>query len=117
MIEDLSNIDEPTAVLLQPCGHNPTGVDPTSDQWDQVIELLLRKKNLFAFVDMAYFGFASGSFTKDKYLITKLMEKGQLFLVCNSFAKNFGMYGERVGSLSIVTESETQSQIVKSKLN
>lgn len=116
-MESLSNINEPTAVLLQPCGHNPTGVDPTTEQWYKIIKLLKQKKNILPFVDMAYFGFASGSFTQDKYVITKLMECNKMFIVCNSFAKNFGMYGERVGSLSIVTESETQSQIARSKLN
>lgn len=53
MMESLSNINEPTAVLLQPCGHNPTGVDPTSEQWYKIIKLLKQKKNILPFVDMA----------------------------------------------------------------
>jgi len=66
MLEDLDKIDEPTAVLMQPCGHNPTGVDPTTQEWDQILQLLKRKTNLIPFVDMAYFGFASGSLETDK---------------------------------------------------
>lgn len=53
MLEDLDRIDEPTVVLIQPCGHNPTGVDPTKEEWDEVIGLLKRKNHLLPFVDMA----------------------------------------------------------------
>lgn len=53
MLEDLNKTHEPSAVVLQPCGHNPTGIDPTRQQWDQIIQILVKKPNIIPIIDMA----------------------------------------------------------------
>lgn len=65
MLKDLRALPEHCAVLLQPCGHNPTGIDPTKAQWDQLLKVFQEKPTLFPFFDTAYFGFASGSLEDD----------------------------------------------------
>lgn len=107
-------------VLLHACCHNPTGMDLTPEQWDEVLEIV-SKKGLFPLVDMAYQGFASGSPYKDIGLIRRLNElvvEGKIptFALCQSFAKNMGLYGERTGSISIVTELAEQSKAIESQL-
>lgn len=53
MLDDIKQTNDPSAVLLQPCGHNPTGIDPTKKQWDQIIETLVKKPNILPLIDMA----------------------------------------------------------------
>jgi aromatic-amino-acid transaminase len=88
-------------VLLHPCCHNPTGVDLTNEQWDEVIDVVSRNQ-LIPFFDMAYQGFGR-SIDDDAYVIRQLaLSETVTFLVSNSFSKIFSLYGERVGGLSIV---------------
>lgn len=107
-------------ILLHACCHNPTGMDLTAEQWEEVLSLIISKK-LFPLVDMAYQGFASGDPYKDISLIRRLNElvvKGDIptYALCQSFAKNMGLYGERTGSISIVSESSEQSTAIESQL-
>jgi len=71
MLRDIESLPDDTVVLLQPCGHNPTGIDPTMEQWDKVLELFKRRRGLLPFFDTAYFGFASGSLETDIYPVRK----------------------------------------------
>lgn len=89
-------------VLLHACAHNPTGVDPTEGQWRD-IAALLRRKNHFPFFDCAYQGFASGDLDRDAGALRYFIEQGFELLVAQSFAKNFGLYGERAGCFHFVT--------------
>lgn len=118
--KSISNAQDESVILLHACCHNPTGMDLTSEQWDEVLAIVEQKK-LFPLVDMAYQGFASGSPYKDIGLIRKmnrLVTEGKIptYALCQSFAKNMGLYGERVGSISIVTESSEHSGAIESQL-
>lgn len=118
--QSLASVPEETIVLLHACCHNPTGMDLTPEEWDEVLEIVLQKK-LFPLVDMAYQGFASGDPYKDIGLIRRLNElvvQGKIptYALCQSFAKNMGLYGERTGSVSIVTESAEHSKAIESQL-
>ncbi|OAA68304.1 aspartate aminotransferase [Niveomyces insectorum RCEF 264] len=88
-------------VLLHACAHNPTGVDPTTEQWHALAALLRRKQHL-PFFDCAYQGFASGDLARDAGAIRYFVDQGFELLVAQSFAKNFGLYGERAGCFHYV---------------
>ncbi|XP_035229518.1 aspartate aminotransferase, cytoplasmic-like, partial [Stegodyphus dumicola] len=95
------NAPEDSAIILHACAHNPTGVDPTQEQWKQIADLMERKK-LFPFFDCAYQGFASGDLVKDSWAVRYFVSRGFELLCAQSFAKNFGLYNERIGNLTIV---------------
>ncbi|KAJ2905460.1 aminotransferase class I and II [Zalerion maritima] len=98
----LSAAPEASIILLHPCAHNPTGVDPTLDQWKELADLVKQKKH-FPFFDCAYQGFASGDLDKDAAAIRYFVAQGFEMLIAQSFAKNFGLYGERAGCFHAVT--------------
>jgi aspartate aminotransferase len=77
---------------LHACAHNPTGVDPTHDDWLKIAEVLQRKK-LVPFFDTAYQGFASGDLIKDVSAVRLFAERGFSMFIAQSFAKNMGLYG------------------------
>ena len=103
-----------TVVVLHACCHNPTGYDITSEQWDQVVATV-KAKNLTAFLDMAYQGFAHG-LTQDGAAVQKFVAAGLNFLVSTSFSKSFSLYGERVGALSVLCQSKEEADRVLSQL-
>ena len=90
-----------SVILLHACAHNPTGVDPTEAQWKELAEIL-RSRSHLPFFDCAYQGFASGDLARDASAIRYFVEQGFELLVAQSFAKNFGLYGERAGCLHYV---------------
>lgn len=102
MVSAIESAQEGSIILLHACAHNPTGVDPTRDQWTQ-LATLLRKKRHFPFFDCAYQGFASGDLENDAWAIRYFVEQGFEMCVAQSFAKNFGLYGERAGAFHFVT--------------
>jgi len=91
MLEDLSNAPEKAVVLLHACAHNPTGVDPTQDEWKQILQVI-KERNLFPLFDSAYQGFATGDLEKDSWAVRYFVSQGMELAVCQSFAKNFGLY-------------------------
>jgi len=101
MLGRLREAPEGSIVLLHACAHNPTGVDPTKDEWKQIAEVMKEKK-LFPFFDTAYQGFASGDLAHDAWAIRYFVEQGFELVVAESFAKNFGLYGERAGCFHFV---------------
>lgn len=103
-----------TVLILHPCCHNPTGVDLSNEQWDQVLELIKAQK-LIPFMDIAYQGFGD-DLEKDAYAIRKAVEMGLSLFVSNSFSKNLSLYGERVGGLSIVCPTEDECRLVFGQL-
>ncbi|ONK69048.1 uncharacterized protein A4U43_C05F18740 [Asparagus officinalis] len=115
LLEDLAAAAPGAIVLLHACAHNPTGVDPTVDQWEQ-IRKLMRSKGLMPFFDSAYQGFASGSLDTDAQSVRMFVADGRECLVAQSYAKNMGLYGERVGALSIVCKSADVAGRVESQL-
>lgn len=113
--EDLQNAKENTIVLLHVCAHNPTGVDPTPAQWDKILEIVKAKKHFCAF-DSAYQGFASGDLEKDAYSLRLFAEHHDKIMLFQSFAKNFGIYGERAGCISFITASPDEKEICMSRI-
>ncbi|MDF7670979.1 aspartate/tyrosine/aromatic aminotransferase [Orbaceae bacterium ESL0721] len=110
MLTTLNELPAKSIILLHPCCHNPTGVDLTHEQWDQVIALI-QKRDLIPFMDIAYQGFGK-DIDDDRYAITKVAELGLTGLVSNSFSKTFSLYGERVGGLSVLCDnSETANHV------
>lgn len=91
-----------SVILLHACAHNPTGVDPTLDQWKEIAEIMNTKQH-FPFFDCAYQGFASGDLMKDNAAVRYFVDRGFELCIAQSFAKNFGLYGERAGCFHIVT--------------
>ncbi|CAN0907094.1 Aspartate aminotransferase 3, chloroplastic [Linum grandiflorum] len=115
MMEDLGSAPSGAVVLLHACAHNPTGVDPTPQQWDQ-IRHVVRSKALMPFFDSAYQGFASGSLDTDAQSVRMFAADGGELLLAQSYAKNMGLYGERVGALSIVCKDAEVAGRVESQL-
>ena len=103
-----------TIVLLHACCHNPTGYDLTDAQWDEVIGII-KAQGLVPFLDMAYQGFGNG-IAEDGQVVIKFLESGLSFFVSTSFSKSFSLYGERVGALSIVSETAEEASRVLSQL-
>jgi aspartate aminotransferase len=102
MIAALQSAPKGSVILLHACAHNPTGVDPTQDQWKQIASLM-RERSHFPFFDTAYQGFASGDLVRDSWAIRYFVEQGFELCVAQSFAKNFGLYGERTGAFHFIS--------------
>jgi aromatic-amino-acid transaminase len=101
-------------VLLHACCHNPTGVDLTRAQWAELVAVL-QERQLVPFLDMAYQGFGDG-LEEDAFAIRAMAAAGLRFFVANSFSKNFSLYGERCGALSVVCADEAEAQRVLGQL-
>lgn len=115
LLDDLSAAPTGAIVLLHACAHNPTGVDPTIDQWEKIRQLM-RSKGLLPFFDSAYQGFASGNLDADAQSVRLFVADGGECLAAQSYAKNMGLYGERVGALSIVCKDSDVASKVESQL-
>jgi aspartate aminotransferase len=116
MIDSLKSAPPGSVFLLHGCAHNPTGIDPTQEQWKTIADVVI-EKNHYAFFDCAYQGFASGDLDRDAQAVRYFAERGVPMLVCQSFAKNAGLYGERVGALHVVPPTEQVADRVKSQLS
>ncbi|KAK0456514.1 glutamic oxaloacetic transaminase AAT1 [Armillaria borealis] len=112
---DLKAAPEQSIVLLHACAHNPTGIDPTPEQWKEISDIVQEKK-LFPFFDMAYQGFASGSTSRDAFAVRHFVSQGHQVALAQSFAKNMGLYGERVGAFSLTTADPAEKARVDSQL-
>lgn len=115
MIEDLENAPKGSVILLHACAHNPTGCDPSLDQWKAVSDLI-KERGHHVFFDSAYQGFASGDAEKDAAALRLFVSEGHNVALAQSFAKNFGLYGERTGTFSVVTNSADDKARVMSQL-
>lgn len=115
MLADLKAAPNQSMVLLHACAHNPTGVDPTQEQWREISKVVKEKGHL-PFFDMAYQGFASGDTDRDAYAVRLFVQEGHNIVLAQSFAKNMGLYGERVGAFSIVCDSTEEKQRVDSQI-
>lgn len=102
MLSTLQSAAPGSIIVLHACAHNPTGVDPSPDQWKRIAEVV-RSKGHFPFFDCAYQGFASGDLARDAWAIRYFVEQGFETCVAQSFAKNFGLYGERAGAFHFIS--------------
>ncbi|CCF68939.1 aromatic amino acid transaminase [Xanthomonas citri] len=115
MLADLAKLEPGTVVLLHACCHNPTGADLSREQWKQVAGLL-KERNLFPFVDIAYQGFDKG-IEADAYAVRLLAAEGiDSYVVASSYSKSFSLYGERVGALSVVSATAAEAKAVQSQV-
>ncbi|WP_028624761.1 amino acid aminotransferase [Pseudomonas sp. Ant30-3] len=114
LLEDLNALPSGSIVVLHACCHNPTGVDLSPADWKDVLEVVKAKGHV-PFLDMAYQGFGDG-IDEDAAAVRLFAESGLTFFVSSSFSKSFSLYGERVGALSIVSESKEESARVLSQV-
>ena len=115
LIEDLNRCPPKSIILLHNCAHNPTGVDPTNEQWQKIAEVM-KERDLFPFFDNAYQGFVSGCPNTDAYAVRLFANLGFEMIIACSFAKNFGLYGERVGALHFVVSDKETIPAIASQL-
>lgn len=109
MMQSLHSAPERSIILLHGCAHNPTGVDPTQEQWKEIAKVM-QARNLFPFFDCAYQGFASGDLNRDAWPVRYFVSQGFELVVAQSYAKNFGLYGERAGCFHFVTAPAAEAQ-------
>ncbi len=114
LLADLGRAKAGDVVVLHACCHNPTGYDLSQEQWQAVIALL-QARGLVPFMDMAYQGFGQG-LDADAYAVRALDAAGMSFVVASSFSKSFSLYGERVGSLHVVTANADEATRVLSQI-
>ena len=115
MKADLEGAEAGATILLHACAHNPTGVDPSLDQWKE-LSAALKPKGTQLFFDCAYQGFASGDAEQDAAALRYFVADGHELLLAQSYAKNFGLYGERVGALSAVCATADEKASLESQL-
>lgn len=115
MIADIEAAPEGSFVLLHGCAHNPTGIDPTPEQWEKIADVIQEKKHM-PFFDVAYQGFASGSLDEDAFSVRLFVKRGMEVFVAQSYSKNLGLYSERVGAINVVCSAPEVADRVKSQL-
>jgi aspartate aminotransferase len=116
MLEDLKAAPKGSVLLLHASAHNPTGVDPSQEEWRQISKVA-KERELVCFFDSAYQGFASGDPDRDGWAYRHFLEESHQVLVAQSYSKNFGLYGQRVGALNVATSSTKETTAVLSQLN
>jgi aspartate/tyrosine/aromatic aminotransferase len=107
MIRTLASAAEGDIVLLHGCCHNPTGLDPSFEQWKKIGEVM-QARQLFPFVDFAYQGLARG-IEEDAEGVRILSEACSEMVIINSYSKNFGLYRERTGAMIIVGDTKEKA--------
>ncbi len=110
MMEALKGAGKGDLVLLHGCCHNPCGADLNNDQWQAVTDLALAN-GFTPFIDMAYQGLGDG-LDEDAFGARLMAEKLPELVICNSYSKNFGLYRDRVGAVTIVTSNSEAAQAV-----
>lgn len=111
LLESLSKINN-SLVLFQSCCHNPSGVDIDETTWNNIVSYM-KKNNNIVLLDNAYQGLVSGDINKDNYCIRKFIESKVPILICSSHAKNFGLYGERIGGLIVKVQDMDNDKLDK----
>lgn len=101
--------------MLQACGNNPTGCDLTEDDWES-LAILMKKRRLVAFLDVAYQGFVSGDVQRDVYGVRCFARHDIPLIVAATYGKAFGLYGERVGHLCMTTPNEITTNRLENQM-
>jgi len=114
MLGSLQQIPHGSIIVLHACCHNPTGVDPTAEQWTRIIDVV-RSRGIVPFLDLAYQGFGDGT-EADAAVVRRFAETPGPLFVSTSFSKSFSLYGERVGALSVVAGDRDEAQRVLSQI-
>ncbi len=114
MLDSIKALPTGSIVVLHACCHNPTGVDPTPAQWQQIIAAV-KDGGHVPFLDIAYQGFGDG-LTEDAAAVRGFVDAGLTCLISTSFSKSFSLYGERIGALTVVTGSADEAKRVLSQV-
>lgn len=114
-IQDILAMPNGSLIVLHACAHNPTGLDPTREQWIAIRDAI-RSRGLVVLFDSAYQGYSSGSLDQDAWALRHFVEQGFEIIITQSFAKNMGMYGERVGAIHFVTSNAAAAANVLSQV-
>lgn len=115
LIQDFKGLAKGSAVVLHAAAHNPTGVDPTQEQWKEISQVC-KAQDFFVIFDMAYQGFASGDCTRDVFSVRTFVDDGHKVALSQSFAKNFGLYGHRIGAVSIMCDGLEEKKRLDSQM-
>ena len=115
MVSTLRSAPKGDVVLLHACCHNPSGLDPSQDQWREIADVLV-ERDLLPFIDMAYQGFAR-NLDVDAFAVRHLAEIVPEMIVSTSCSKNFGLYRDRVGTLAILATDGKSRDVVLSQAN
>jgi aspartate aminotransferase len=113
MLDAIRAIPAGDVVCLHACCHNPTGADPTAEQWKQIADVVY-ERGLLPFLDFAYLGFGDG-IESDRAALMEFARPGAELLVASSYSKNFGLYCERVGALTVMTVDSGSAKTVASQ--
>lgn len=114
LLKSLENVPAGDIVLMHACCHNPSGVDLDGQQWGQVCEIA-KTKGWMVFLDFAYQGFSS-SVDDDRVAVETFAKAGVDFVVASSFSKNFGLYNERTGAITVICPSKVEAEVAASHL-
>jgi len=116
MLADLSAAPKGSVFVLHTVAHNPTGVDPTQAEWKKVAEVCAARSAIIVF-DTAYQGYATGNLDADAWAVRHFVDDLDMeLMVTQSYSKNFGLYGERIGALNVVTRDKSTADKVQSQL-
>ncbi|NQY89092.1 MAG: aspartate/tyrosine/aromatic aminotransferase [Colwellia sp.] len=114
MLAQLKEVSSDDVVLLHACCHNPSGMDLTNEQWQQVVEVA-KGVGFTPLIDMAYQGFGAG-LDEDAYGLRLMADNVKEMIVCSSCSKNFGLYRERIGACTLIAETSNSADLVASVL-
>ncbi len=115
MLDALRAIPKGHTVLFHACCHNPSGLDPSEDNWRAMTDIVVERE-LLPFIDMAYQGFARG-LDEDAFAVRHMASRVQELIVSSSCSKNFGLYRDRVGTLSVMAADVATSATIRSQLS
>jgi len=115
MLEALQAVPEGDVVLFHTCCHNPCGLDPSNDEWRAITDVVV-ERDLVPFFDSAYQGFATG-IEEDAFAVRHMAERVAEMIVCNSCSKNFGLYRDRVGTMSLLGADQNATSTLASNAN
>jgi len=112
LMNALRNAATGSVIVLHGCAHNPTGIDPTPEQWRSIADVM-ESRDLIPYFDVAYQGFATGDLAADAWSLRYFVSRGFNLLASQSFEKNFGLYGEPIGALHVVCQdAPTAAKVV-----
>jgi len=114
MLESIRSIPSGDVICLHACCHNPSGADPSAVDWKQIVDAVYGQQ-LIPLLDFAYLGFGS-SLAEDAVALREFARPGAELMIASSCSKNFGLYRERTGSLTVVTADAAASGAVCSQL-
>lgn len=115
MIRKLNEVPEKSVIILHACAHNPTGMDPNEEQWKEIMKIC-RSRCLLPFFDLAYQGFATGDLDRDALPVRMFANEGLELICAESFAKNAGLYGERIGALHFLCKNSELADTLLSQM-